>query len=67
MEFDIAIVSVIVTILIALLGLAYNAGVLSTKVKLLKEDMGRFLHDNREDHKAINLKLDTIIRNGNGR
>jgi len=64
MEFDIAIIGITVTIIIALLSLAYNAGVLSTKVRLQKEEFEHLWKENREDHKAINSKLDALLKNG---
>ena len=58
---------VLVTVLIALLGMAASLGALSQKVKQNKERIDTDRKDNRDDHHQIFNKLEDInkfIRNG---
>ena len=71
LELNVSLFGVIVTVLLALLALAYGYGVLTQKVKSNRYDINKianefkdYQRENKNDHQAINLKLDTIIRNG---
>ena len=58
---------VLVTVLIALLGMSASLGALSQKVKQNKERIDTDRKDNRDDHHQIFNKLEDInkfIRNG---
>ncbi len=66
-EIDAATLAVIVTIFIAVLGLAVAWGALGQKVKRHDQDIKDIRKENREDHEKIFSKLDAInnyIRNG---
>ncbi len=69
MQIDAAIIGVVVTVLLALLGLAYGYGSLTNKVKgdrydieEIKKSFRDYQVDNKADHALITTKLDTIIR-----
>jgi len=71
LELNASLFGIIVTVLLALLALAYGYGVLTQKVKSNRYDINKianefkdYQQENKNDHQAIGLKLDTIIRNG---
>jgi len=75
MQIDAAIIGVVVTALIALIGLAAWVGGLAQKVKgekeerkegiaLIRSEFKSYQIDNKGDHTLIFSKLDEIIKNG---
>ena len=71
MQLDAAIIGVVVTGLLALLGLAYGYGALTQKVKAnrcditdIRAEFKSYQIDNKADHTLIFTKLDKIIQNG---
>ena len=71
MQIDAAMIGVVVTVLLALIGMAYGYGILTQKVKSNRCDIAdiwkefkSYQIDNRQDHKEIFVKLDKIISNG---
>ena len=71
MIFDAAVFGIVVTVLFALLGLAYGYGSLQTRVKNNKfdidvafKDFKEYQKENKSDHNAITAKLDRILVNG---
>jgi len=73
MQIDTAIVGVMVTVLLALLGFASWVGALHQKVTSnrdyisnIDKQLNAFQADNKADHIAIDSKLDKIIQNGKG-
>lgn len=71
MTIDTSAVGIIITVLVALMGLAYGYGILTQKVLTMKvrqdtlrEDFKAYLVENKSEHKAIGDKLDTLLLNG---
>ena len=66
MELDAAIIGVVITVLLALLGFAGACGILSERVKNNRIDIDADRKQNRDDHRLIFSKLEEIrneIRN----
>jgi len=71
LELNTPLFGVIVTVLLALLALAYGYGILTQKVKSNRFDIEkafktieRHQGETKADLSSINQKLDTVIRNG---
>ena len=64
MTFDVGMVAILITILLALLAMAAAWGSLRERVKHNKEAIASDRKTNREDHQQIFEKLDQILRNG---
>ena len=71
MQIDAALVGVLVTVLLAILGITFGYGVLTNKVSNNRKDINdiwdwlqNYQKENKSDHNQINSKLDNIIRNG---
>ena len=67
MQIDTGMLSIFVTVLIAVIGLAASVGALYQKVKQNKEEISSNRKDNRDDHRQMFDKLNEInnyIRNG---
>uniref|UniRef100_A0A6M3KK15 Uncharacterized protein n=1 Tax=viral metagenome TaxID=1070528 RepID=A0A6M3KK15_9ZZZZ len=67
-QIDTGMLGVIVTVLLAIIGLAAGLGALSQRVNQHDKDILSNRKENREDHQQIFTKLDEInklIRNGN--
>jgi hypothetical protein len=77
MQIDTAMVGVLITILLALLGFASWVGALHQKVKYndqdnhsIRKEFKEYQAENKADHNLITSKLDKILQNGghhNGR
>ncbi len=70
MQIDTEMLGIIVTVLIAVIGLAAALGALSQKVKQHDKDIYLNREENRQDHRQIFDKLEEInkfMRNGNGK
>lgn len=65
-EIDASLVAILVTILGALIGVAFGYGSLTQKVKGVVEQFKNYQKENKDDHNMINNKLDRIIQNGHG-
>jgi len=65
-QIDAAIVAIFVTVLIALLGLAVGWGTLRERVNNNRVQIEKSSEQNRQDHKIIFEKLDSIKKDING-
>ena len=66
-QIDTGMLSIFITVQIAIIGMAASLGALSNKVKHNKEQIDSDRKDNRDDHRQIFSKLEDInkfIRNG---
>ena len=69
MQIDTAMLGIIITVLLAILGLAVAWGALGQKVRGHDKELTLQHNENREDHRQIFCKLEEIstsIRNGGG-
>ena len=75
MIIDTPLLGIILTILLAVIGVAVTMGMYGEKIKqnrekikenkeLTDKEITNLRDENRQDHKAIFSKLDAIIRNG---
>lgn len=71
MDIDMGLATILSTVFVALVGVIFGYGVLQNRVKTNRHDLERtekdlreFRTENRDDHRRIHEKLDTIIRNG---
>ena len=74
MTIDMAVLSVLITLMLAVLAGGFFLGKLTERVHSNrleiednKEDARAYREENREEHKAIVVKLDKIIVNGGGK
>ena len=74
MVIDGAVIGIVVSVLFALLGLAYGYGSLNARVKTNKfdidtafKDFKDYQRENKADHNNITGKLDKLISNGSHR
>ena len=70
-ELNAPLMAVIITVLLAMLGLAYSSGALANKVKgnrldinQLEKDFKEYLRENKQDHEKMQDKLDKVLQNG---
>jgi len=71
MVIDAAVIGIVVSVLFALLGLAFGYGSLHSRVNNNKfdidtafKDFKEYQRENKADHNLITAKLDKIIKNG---